>query len=136
MAKIYPSKLNLFLAAEALRQEMGGKITIMGAFAGGQIVLPAKTPLPAHMSLAILAAFYDGEGDFETKLRITDPSGEETPELPTGRISKISGQAMQVAVNFGLFAVGALGRYKIDILLDDHLYTDYLSVSMSDQPFT
>jgi hypothetical protein len=136
MAKVYPSKLDLFLASDALRQEVGGKVTIMGAFAGGQIQLAPNTPLPAHMPLAILAAFYDGEGDFETKLRIKNPSGEDTGELGTGRITKQPSQAMQIMVNFGIFGIQSLGKYRVDVILDDHIYTEYLTFSLSDKSFT
>jgi hypothetical protein len=136
MAKVYPDKIDIFLAADAIRQEIGGKITIMGAFVGNQILLAPDTPLPAHMPLAILAAFYGGEGDFETKLRIKEPSGAESGELVTGRLNKVANQAMQVMVNFGLFGIVSLGKYKIDVILDDHVYTEYLTVGMSDKPFT
>ena len=136
MATVYPPKIDIFLAAESLRQEIGGKVTIIGAFVGGQIVMAPDTPLPAHMPLAILAAFYGGEGDFETKLRITGPSGEKGPDLSTGSISKVPNQAMQVMVNFGLFVVETLGKYKIDIVLNDNVYTEYLTFSVSDRPLT
>jgi hypothetical protein len=34
--KSYPDRLDIFLVADALRQEVGGKVTILGAYAGGR----------------------------------------------------------------------------------------------------
>jgi hypothetical protein len=134
MAKVYPTKIDLFLAAEYLRQETGGKITIIGAYAGGHILLPTALTFPAHLPLGVLFGFYTGEGQFDTRLRVSDQSGQHGPDLPTGRVTKARDFAMQIMVNFGIFELGSVGRYRVDAFLDDRVYTEYLTFGLSDQP--
>jgi hypothetical protein len=137
MAKVYPTKIDLFLAAESLRQELGGKITIIGAFAGGHILLASGTSFPAHMPLGILIAFYEGEGNFKARLRMSDAHGKQLgQDVEIGSIEKFAEQPMQLMVNFGIFELTGIGKYKIDAFLDDRAYTDYLTISVSDKPFT
>ncbi len=137
MAKVYPDKIDIFLAADALRQERGGKITIMGAFAGGLVMVSKEATFPLLMPIAFLIGFYSGEGHFEWKLRISNPAGDIiAPDWPTGALDKLPGQPMQIMVNFGIFEFASVGKYRIDTFLDDRIYTDYLTVGVSDQPFT
>lgn len=135
MPKVYPSETDTFLVAEALRQEMGNKITIMGAFAAGNILLPPEAKFPAAISLAFYTVFRDGEGVFQAKLRITDPNGKLiTPNLPMGNTTKLASQPMQVSMNFGMFPLAMPGKYKIEIMLDDHIYEKSMSITVSDKP--
>lgn len=134
MSKVYPEKIDIFMAADALRQERGGKITILGAFAGGHVLISKDATFPFVMPIAFLIGFYNGEGSFDAKIRISDPSGKPvSPDLSIGRIEKTPEQSMQLMVNFGVFEFPVAGKYRVDAFLDDRMYTDYLTVSLSDQ---
>jgi hypothetical protein len=109
----------------------------MGAYAGGQVLISKEAAFPIVMPVAFLIGFYTGEGRFQTKVRITDPKGNLMVEdLPIGDVDKVPGQPMQIMVNFGIFEFPVEGRYRIDALLDDRIYAQYLTVSLSDQTFT
>ena len=136
MANTYPEKIDLFLVAESLRQERGGKITILGAFSGGRVLLSKGGTFPVALPIAFLIAFNVGKGHFKTRIRITDPNGEPVVEdLPTGDIDKAPEQTMQLMVNFGVFEFSMPGRYRVDSFLDDRVYTEYLNVGVGYQTF-
>ena len=66
--KIKPS-LNFTIICDDARQEMGGKISLMGLFENIY-----ATSFPAtHPRLAIMSEWSEGKGEFEIKLQILSP---------------------------------------------------------------
>jgi hypothetical protein len=129
MPKVLPPGIDLFLTAESVRQEPGGKLTIIGAIMGGPLLVPAGTSFPIGIPLALLVVFQDGEGEFDTSIRIVDVAGAAMgPDVPLGIVTKIAGQPMHLSVNFGAFIVQKPGTYKVEIRLDSHVYTKDFTV--------
>lgn len=135
MPKVYPTKISVFLIADAIRNEVGGKTTIMGAFAGGQVIFPTGAQFPAAIPLAVFAVFNDGEGTFTARLLISHEADKTIAgDVSWGDVAKMPDQPMQMMANFNLFVFPALGEYKAEILLDDHSYTEHISIRIGDQP--
>jgi hypothetical protein len=79
-----PSQI-LFLVAELLRPDLGNKVSIMGAFAAGQVLVNPGTAFPIFLPFAIYSVFDGGDGTFQVRVRISDPSGTpliDTTDLP------------------------------------------------------
>jgi hypothetical protein len=130
MTKVAPSKLAFVIVAENIRQELGGKVTIIGAFLGGRIVLPKDAVFPATMALGFYALFDDGDGEFNTKVRLFNPDSDQMgPDIDLGKSTKFPNQSLGIIVNFPIFQVVKAGRYSIEIYLDDHVYKDGFAVS-------
>ncbi|MGO9173568.1 MAG: DUF6941 family protein [Rhodomicrobium sp.] len=134
MPSKYPDKASIFLAADAVRQEVGGKVTLMGIFADGRIVLPAGTTFPAALPLAFFISFSDGEGVFATRLKVTDPNGRQLADAQVGNATKNPDQPMQVIINFNPFIVPSVGQYTVTLFLDKSVYHNYISVSLANSP--
>jgi hypothetical protein len=72
----YPSDARaLFLLCESVRQEQNSKLTLLGLYTGGELLVPLDTKLVTLQSLGILFIFYDGEGTFSPTLNLFAPSG-------------------------------------------------------------
>ena len=137
MPTVYPPKISTFLIADAIRREVHGKITIIGAFAGGQILLAPGSTFPAALPLAFFTAFTEGEGNFKARLRIFDPNNNRLGnEVEIGSVTKLPDQPMQLMVNFNVLPFPMSGTYKIEVSLDDRVYTEHISISISPKPFT
>src|SRR4051812_22136847 len=116
MPKVYPPKVDLFLIADALRQEVGGKVTIMGAFSGGRIVFGPDTIFPVGLPLAFFAAFQEGEGTFKLSVSVKDPAGQELlPKADLNETTKTTGDTLQLMVNFNVFVFPAVGKYQVEL---------------------
>lgn len=136
MANIRPSQ-TLFLIADALRQEIGNKITIMGAFAAGQILVNPGTKFPLVLPLAIYSVFEECEGKFVVRVRFFDPSGKQiAPDVVLPDVEKLHDAPMQIVLNFNLFQFPMPGIYKVEILLGEHLYTNNISIRVNDKPIS
>ena len=132
MAQQLPSEIHFFLLADAIRQELGGKLTIIGAYSGGGIVFAKNQTFPAAMPLSILVIFKDGEGTFQGKLRVLDPLNKPAiPEFPLGQVSKVANQVMQLALNFPAFQFPSAGTFKVQIELDGHVYDESFSITLA-----
>jgi hypothetical protein len=66
----------LFIPCENVRQELGGRLTLIGAAPGGELFLPADAPVVQLVSVAFLFVFRDGEGTFPSSFSLTAPSGK------------------------------------------------------------
>jgi len=130
MAKVYP-KLLRFLLADAVREESGGKLTILGLYSGDQLVL--QGPLPkavpkgfkgmALPGLTVLVMISDGHGEFECRFQIFDPNDAL---LGDGKALILVNKQKDVASNLLFpitpFPITAFGRYRVLCKLDGRSY--------------
>ena len=83
MRKPLPKRVQ-FLLAESVREEVGGKLTLLGYFTGNDIIM--HNPMPATIpkgakgialsNLTILATFFGGSGTYNAEVAVYDPSGK------------------------------------------------------------
>lgn len=99
-------------------------------------MVEAGTEFPLMLPLAFLFVFETGEGEFDSKVRITDPKGNVGEPLSTGRVAKPVGQPAQIMVNFGAMLIHATGTFKIELILDDHNYASHFTVNFAQRPIT
>ncbi len=134
-AKDLPSGIYNFLVADNVRQESTGKVTIIGAFSAGQIILTGKPVFPVSLPLAFFVVFKDGEGIFDAKIRITDPNQKTIGDaISLGLLTKNPQQAMQLLINFPMIPLIGEGEYKVEIMLDDRVYTEEFVVRKGSLP--
>jgi hypothetical protein len=126
--KTLPDKHDIFILAENLRQELNGKVSILGAYAAGQILIGDSEKLPATIPLAMYILFKTGEGTFNPKVSITFPSGQRIGPFQTPQIMKAASQPMSLLLNFFMMRLPEIGIYKIEIDLDDRVYADHFSL--------
>jgi hypothetical protein len=132
MTNSLPTKLDFFVVAESLRQEMHGRVSILGAYALGQILINPDEPLPINLPIAIYALFREGQGTFRQRLRIVGPSGQEIGNFPMPSISKKDREVLAVGINFSMMALPEIGTYKVEIWLDDQKFDSEFSIMRSE----
>jgi hypothetical protein len=136
MTNILPSKIDTFILAEALRPEPGGKISILGAFAAAIVRLPPGTKFPVNVTLALYMLFRDGEGTFDAKIKLIPPGGAVAGPFQIPTSVKEPGQPFTLLVNFPIFSLTAVGKYSIQVFLDDKQYNEEFTVAISKTPIT
>lgn len=105
-------------------------MTIVGAIATGRILVLGRPNFPINVPLALFVAFDDGVGEFDAKFRMFDSSDKQMgKDFSLGKVHKTHDQAMQFLINFGVIPVTKLGKFKVQIFLDDHVYEDGFSVA-------
>jgi hypothetical protein len=132
MPQRLPPKLDIFLVCETIREEVGGKASLLGVFSGARLLVPSDTRFPTAINLALFGVFHDGEGAFRTKVRIFDPDGTEmvNGELPD--LSKEANKAAQVRVLLGVFPVTKPGVFKVEFMLNGRPYHETFTVALDD----
>jgi len=115
--RIKPS-LHFTIICDDVRQELGGKISLMGLF---ENIYAANFPA-IHPRLAVVAEWGDGKGDFQVKMRLLSPDTKTVLRETVSQV-KLSGVNFRHRdVSFHLnidFKVP--GTYWIENLLDDEL---------------
>jgi hypothetical protein len=107
----------LFLACESIRQEAGGRLTIIGAVTSGDMLVPSGTQLVTLASLAFLFVFRDGQGTFPGSFSLMAPSGQtlvDQHKLPNS--VKVPGD---LVVNIAPFETKELGEFRAVARLAD-----------------
>lgn len=109
--------------SDAVRTEMGGKVTLLGYFGGNRILADKNSQFPIAITLGITFAFSDGDGTFSAKLRITPPAPHETlaeADLPV--IVKDPKRNHTVTVNITPLPMPSFGKYSIELIMDGMSY--------------
>lgn len=108
----------LFLVADDIRIETGGKLTILGLFAAGQILLHTPILPIALQSLAFCMMFTDGEGKFSSTAKFLDPSGKDiVPPITAVLVKEPTKTATQI-LKLVPFSIASFGEYKCIVTLD------------------
>jgi len=131
MANNLPSEMYLFLVAQSVREEPGGKATVLGAIPGGNIEVPKDVKFPIMISIGFLVAFRDGTGPFAGRLRVFDPDNKVVVEPSLGLIQKNQDQTAQLILNMPQFPVVKTGKFRVEIHLDGKIYEDRFSVELT-----
>lgn len=113
------------LMADDIRQEIGGKVTLVGFFIGNEIVLPKDAkpgPDIALAKLAFLTRLKDGDGTWNGKWSISGPGNIEIIKSPKDfSVKKVAGEMHGVLTVLPL-KVPKVGDYKYVLELDDRPY--------------
>jgi hypothetical protein len=113
--RIKPS-LHFTIICDDVRQEMGGKISLMGLF---ENVYAAQFPA-VHPRLAVVTEWGDGKGEFEIRMRLLSPDRKTILRETVSKMKLSSAQFrhrdVSVHPNIDLKAPGT---YWIENLLDD-----------------
>lgn len=130
MANVYPKNIH-FLLADAVRQEEGGKLTVLGLYSGDAVLL--KDPLPqvipegmeglALPGLTIVALVRDGHGSFSYDVRLFRPDGIALGKGADGmRLDKAKETPASLLVPIQPFPIPGFGTYRVVLLLNKHEY--------------
>ena len=117
--------------AESIRPELGGKVTIIGAIGGSKLQVPKSTAFPVAFPLAFYILLAEGFGEFDVRISVKGPNGKPLLEAtPIGHLKQAEDQVLQLLLNLGMFSAPSVGRYRVDIFLDDKVYTEEFDVSL------
>lgn len=139
MAKALPKQLR-FLLADSVREELGGKLTVIGLYTGGEVILqnamPAEVPEGfqgiALPGLTILAVFEDGQGEFEVQFQIYDPTNRPLGKSAPTTVVKAKNTTQNLIFPIMPFPVTGLGRYRFELRLDNRKYGYSFTVRHAD----
>lgn len=123
MAKQYPKNENLILMlAEDIRQEVGGKLTILGFAGANHLKIPKNFDVPKDALMAIplnfLFQFTDGLGKFSSKIIINDPNGTPLLESALMPAEKVPDGYMQIILKVPQFVFKDTGTFECIVDLD------------------
>jgi hypothetical protein len=123
-----------FLLCESVRQEQGGKLTLLGFFPGSVIVVPPTTET-ITFPLAFLFITNDGDGLFSVRVTLIRPSGAvEFADQPIPDVTKEPGKPMTALVQFLPFHTSEFGGFKILLKLNDALYERIFTIQKEPLP--
>jgi len=110
--------LNFTILCDDVRQEMGGKISLMGLF---ENIYSANFPA-VHPRLAIINEWSEGQGEFEARMRLLSPDRKSVVRETASRI-KLGGvhfRHRDASVHLNIDFKTA-GTYWIENYLDNEL---------------
>jgi hypothetical protein len=110
------------LVSEFVRQEQGGKVSILGYFPGNLIYVPLNTET-VSMPLTFLFVVQGGEGILPTFFTLMAPSGRammDRAKLPDSE--KKSGLTLSVIVQIIPFQSDEFGKYRAILRLGTENY--------------
>jgi hypothetical protein len=115
--KIKPS-LAYTIICDDVRQEAGGKISLMGLF---ENIYATVFPV-LHPRLALMSEWSDGKGDFSVSTRILSPDRKTLIRETTSKISLSDPQYKHRDISLHLnIELQAPGTYWIEYALDNEL---------------
>lgn len=130
MARLFPKNVQ-FILADAVRQEVGGKLTMLGLYSGDVVLLNETLPpaLPegaAGMALAgltFLVRVLDGQGQFKYRVDLYGPKGEMLGQRMTEQILEMQpGTTASLIVPVQPFPIPEFGIYRIVLTLNGRPY--------------
>ncbi len=115
--KIKPS-LNFTIICDDIRQEAGGKISLMGLF---ENIYSTKFPA-VHPRLAILSEWSQGKGEFDVKTHLLSPDRKTVVRETTSKIklNDVNFTHRDVSIHLNI-DFKTSGTYWIENLLDGEL---------------
>ena len=131
--KIKPS-LNFVIICDDVRQEIGGKISLMGLF---ENIYATKFPA-IHPRLAIMTEWSEGRGEFEVKTRLLSPDRKVAVRETVSKITLNDANFRHRDVSLHLNVDFKIpGTYWIENSLDGELVNSLplKVVHVKDRPF-
>jgi hypothetical protein len=120
-----------FLLAETVRQEVGGKLTIIGFYPGNQLLIPKGTKQTVT-PLAFIFLVLEGEGTFPSSISLVSPSGKamfQDEKMPD--TVKIPKQPLSVLVGVQPFVTDEIGKFDVTLRLGDASYRRSFTVDFA-----
>ena len=122
-----------FLLADFVREEVGGKLTVMGLYSSAEVLLQGEIPKAfpegvkglAIPSLTIVAVVVDGLGKFNARINLFDPYGMPLgieAKGPGMVIDKVAAGAANILIPISPFPIPAFGEYRLELELDTKKY--------------
>jgi hypothetical protein len=104
-----------FLLCEDVREEVNNKLSIIGIFPNDEVVLQKDVLIP---SLMVILLARGGEGSCETRVSLTDPTGQTVIESPKQTAVLEKNKVHLAAVR--VFAPElTVGQYTVKFFFDD-----------------
>lgn len=127
----------LSLVSDLVRQEAGGKVSALGIYANGLIIVGPNQELPINIPLGFYFAFVDGEGKYDVEARLISPSGKELLKTPLAeKHEKHADKPLTLNINITSMALPEWGDYEFTLSLDGKPYVRSFSLSRSPTPLT
>jgi hypothetical protein len=121
----------LFLLSEYVRQEAGGKLSILGLYPDRRLLIPKGTK-QTITSLALTFIVLEGEGTFSTTVSVVTPSGKRMfPDEGMPDTVKIPGQPLTVLVGMQPFITDEVGQFEAILRLGDASYQRSFTVDFA-----
>ena len=129
MSNKLPTKREVrLLIAEDLRQEVHGKVTLVGLMPGEQFLITGKPDANAPpnvafaiASLGFLIVITGGEGKFKARVKVIAPGKKKTTMIDVSMdkpIEKIAGRTAIFGTSAKPFVGPAFGTYTVQVELD------------------
>lgn len=140
MANVYPRNVQ-FLLADAVRQEEGGKLTVLGLYSGDAVLLKDSLPnsIPEGMEglalpgLTIVAIVRDGQGSFSYGVHLYGPDGKALGKGVDGmKLDKKKDAPASLLIPVQPFPIPDFGTYRVLLQLNRHEYEFKFRVSHID----
>lgn len=133
--KTYPTTTHI-LVADDIRQEQGGKLTLVGVYSGNNIIfeLPENAPAnarPVLPALSVYAAFLDGEGEYSARIDLLSPSDQILVSAGPFPAKKSLDENMILNCRWAPVNFPQDGKYTIKVSLDDREFKYVLDVKES-----
>lgn len=140
MTNVLPKRVN-FLLADQIREEAGGKLTIIGLYANDEIILLGDLPeeLPIGLqglalpALSILVQLKDGIGNYNGEAQVIDPNGKPLIIPAKLTISLKENVWSNLIVPFVPFPLPKFGLYTFELKLDNKKYKYTFTIRHSDE---
>lgn len=124
----------LFILCEDIRQELGKKISLLGVFTGGNIIVQTTEESTTLPSVGFYFVFTDGEGDFDGGFQVIGPNGESVTSKTGMKFQKKPGESMVLMMKITPFKIENWGTYKISINLENEIFERAFDVKKGDIP--
>lgn len=108
------------LLCEDVREEARGKISLVGVYAGGDIVV--RSTEGARVRTCFYWIIQSGVGTFKARLEVAAPDGQSVIDVPIGDIEKKPENFASLAF-LGVMPNPQVGWYNVKLYLDDVSYT-------------
>lgn len=135
MQKKLPSAPH-FLLADNIATQDGGKLLVVGLYAGNEVVLRGTMPtgnVIALPGLYILATFMDGAGEFDVDFRMSAPTGKLLGKVKSIlKVNLIQGKSQNIIMPVVPFHIIAFGRYQVELQMDKQTFKYEFAVRHED----
>ena len=134
-AKQATSIAQQFVVCDDVRQETAGKVTIVGAYLGNEILCfpapGAKFPkgiVAILGSLALVVSFHGLGGSHDGVIEISDPAGKLLGKSPLGKIEFDPARTAVLMFKTNNFPVPKFGLYGVKVLIGKSAYDFSFSI--------
>jgi hypothetical protein len=122
----------LLLLCDIARQEVGGKITLLGYWAGELVQIPQGTVFPTLINVSAVFLLRDGQGSFTAQVELIGPAGVTVPPTALPQVNKPDANINHaLIVNFTPFQASGFGTYQIVLRLNGQAFTRSFTLASS-----